>query len=182
MPKRKGTLALVEDEDEDFDLDDLEDDEEEDDALEDDLDEEDEDDDALEDDEEEDEDEDEEVAEAPKPKKRKGSKRSPVAPPSPVVEEDDEDFAQALGVPNEPSRTPALRNLTDDALVIELTDLIMQGDDSEMTSILVPMFQGPRGPKIAKKLVREARDRAIAKIKRVADVATVNIDTFNDDD
>lgn len=167
MPKRHGNLAVVED-----DMTDVDDDEFE-------LD----DDDDLEDEEEE--------ASAPPPKPaRKGSKRTPAPVAEDEDDDDDEDFeealgnamAQRLGAQNEPSRTPALRNLTDDQLVIELTELIMQGDDSEMTSILIPMFTGPRGPKIAKKLVREARDRAIAKMKRVADVACVNIETFTDDD
>lgn len=179
MGKRKGHLAVVDDdmtEDEDLDEEFEDEDEEEDDE---DLDD-------LEDDEDEDE---EEEAKAPAPpKKRAGSKRTP----APVAEaddddDDDEDFEEALGssnagVPNTPSARPALGALNDDQLVIELTDLIVQGDDSEMTTILVPVFTGPRGGKIAKQLVREARDRAIARIKRVANVAQVNIDTFSDDD
>lgn len=120
------------------------------------------------------EDEEEDIGGAPRPP-RPGSKRTPVL----TDEDEEEDFEKVLA---EPSRVPSLRNLTDDQFVLELTDLLTQGDDSEMTSILTPVFTGPRGGKIAKQLVREARDRAIAKIKRVANVAQVNIDTFSDND
>lgn len=160
MSKRKGNLAVVDN-----------------DIVEDDDD--------FEDEDEYEDEEDEEVTEAPRPP-RPGSKRTPVATGDEEAEdevpEEEEDFEQVLAEPNTPSRTPVLRSITDDQLVLELTDLLTQGDDSEMTSILVPVFTGPRGGKIAKQLVREARDHAIAKIKRVANVAQVNIDTFSDDD
>ena len=129
--------------------------------------------------------EEDEEEEAPRPKKKTKAKKA--APPSDDFDNDDgvdlaETFTQAVGAPREASSSPVMRDLTDDALVLELTELLVQGDDSEMTTVLVPTFTGPRGGKIAKKLIREARDRAIAKLKRVADVACVNIDTFLDED
>jgi hypothetical protein len=134
-------------------------------------------DDDFEDDFEDDEEEEVETARPPRP----GSKRTPAAEDEDDDEEEEEDFETALAAPTTAKVLPTPRGLTDDQLVIELTDLIMQGDDSEMTSILIPIFTGRRGGKIAKQLVRESRDRAIAKIKRVANVAQVNIDTFDED-
>ena len=125
----------------------------------------------------------------PAAKVRPGSKRTPAPDPSKKVrvatdedEDEDEDFEQALGRANEPSKSPGLKPLDDDQLVIELTDLILQGEDNEMVSILHHVITGLRGPKVAKQLVREARDRAIAKIRRVANVAQVTIDFLGKDD
>lgn len=117
-------------------------------------------------------------------KQRKGSNRTPSDDDD---DDDEEDFDEAAGTAVLPALDPlpprqmSLGALTDDQLVLELTELLLQGDDSEMTSILVPMFTGPRGGKVAKQLVREARDRVIARVKRVANVCQVNIDTFDDD-
>lgn len=130
------------------------------------------------------EDTEEEEPEPPK-KKREGSKRTP-APAQKVrvatEEDEDEDFDQAVGNPNTLSKSPALKPLDDDQLVMELADLILQGDDNEMVTVLHSTITGLRGGKVAKQLVREARDRAIAKIKRVANVAQLTIDYLSKDD
>jgi hypothetical protein len=70
----------------------------------------------------------------------------------------------------------------DEQAVTELTDMILAGNNDEIIAYLQPFYTGTLGPKWAKQLLRDARDRAKAKIVRVHGLAIVRIDELTKGD
>jgi len=66
--------------------------------------------------------------------------------------------------------------------VDEITELMMEGNTDQIMRELVPYCADNSGIKTAKQLLREARDRAKARVTRIAGVVSVMLDELKEED
>jgi len=176
--------------DDEIDEDELDEDEEEEEEYdEDDLDD-------LDDDDDDDEEDDESMA-APL---RKPRKKSAVSPPAPTEEEDlddpdddleddleddlDEEFDEEIKKRRDKQVVDNFLNKRKNkeaSSVSTITDLLLQGESDKIVHELSSYCSGNNEIKKAKQLLREARDRAKARIVRLAGVASLTLDELKDE-
>jgi len=72
------------------------------------------------------------------------------------------------------------RKSAESSSVETLTDLMLQGESDKLVHELAPYCSGNNEIKKAKQLLREARDRAKARITRLAGVAALTLDELKD--
>lgn len=135
--------------------------------------------------EDEDEDEDDEEGLAPALRKKPSKADAPVEEEAEEEEEDDLDAefdeeSQKRRDKQVVTNFLEKRKSAESSSVEALTDLMLQGESDKLVHELAPYCSGNNEIKKAKQLLREARDRAKARITRLAGVAALTLDELKD--
>jgi len=131
-----------------------------------------------------------EVEEAPRPSRRpapvaKAAKPVVVNPPPEEEDVSDADFDREAKKRRETQKVNDFleRKRSEETISVdEITELMIEGDTDKIVRELVQYCADNNGIKLAKQLLREARDRAKARITRIAGVVSVHLDELKEED